>query len=149
MIKGARLTILEEGAMKMTNFGRVASGILLSIILFWVWYSVAADYGYSAVSGTYTLQRNGETSTLLLRPDRSFQQEVSHGENVERAQGSWRRVGQGGVVFSKEFLKTAGQEVRPDGEVDGEVEKRCLGLFVSIAFNPDRGGPTFHKKLFR
>lgn len=51
-------------------------------------------------------------------------------------------------MFSKEFLKVSGQEVRPDGQVDGEVRKR-LGLFLSIALNPDPGGPVFRKKLFR
>jgi hypothetical protein len=134
--------------MTRTIFARLALGILLSIILFWVWYSVAADYVYSAVAGTYTLQQSGETSTLVLRPDRSFLQEVTRAGRVERAQGSWRRIGEGGIVFSKEFLKMAGQEVRPDGEADGEVKKRCLGLLFSINLNPDPGGPTFRKKLF-
>ncbi|MFZ1005675.1 MAG: hypothetical protein WAN65_02485 [Candidatus Sulfotelmatobacter sp.] len=132
-----------------TTFARLSLGIVLSIILFWVWYSVAADYGYSAVAGTYTLQQSGEISTLVLRPDRSFQQEVTRAGKVDRAQGSWRRIGEGGIVFSKEFLKVAGQEVRSDGEADGQVEKRCLGLLFSITLNPDPGGPTFRKKLFR
>jgi hypothetical protein len=70
--------------MTRTIFARLALGILLSIILFWVWYSVAADYGYSAVAGTYTLQQSGETSTLVLRPDRSFLQEVTRAGRVER-----------------------------------------------------------------
>lgn len=132
-----------------TTLGRVALGILLSIILFWVWYSVAADYGYQAVSGTYILQRGDETSTLVLRPDHSFQQELSRPGQVERAQGSWRRIGEGGIVFSKEFLKVTGQEVRPDGQADGEVRKRCLGLLLSINLDPGPNGPTFHKKLLR
>jgi hypothetical protein len=132
-----------------TILGRLALVILLSIIVFWVWYSVAADYGYAAVSGTYTLQRGDETSTLVLRPDHSFQQEISRAGKVERAQGSWRRIGEGGIVFSKEFLRVAGEEVRPDGQADGEVKKRCLGLLLSINLNPSPNGPTFHKKLLR
>jgi hypothetical protein len=135
--------------MLKTTFARLSLGIVLLVVLFWVWYSVAADYGYSAVAGTYTLQQSGETSTLVLRSDHSFQQEVTRAGKVDRAQGNWRRIGEGGVVFSKEFLKVGGQEVRPDGEADGQVEKRCLGLLFSITLNPDPGGPTFHKKLFR
>jgi hypothetical protein len=128
---------------------RTALGILLSIILFWVWYRVAADYGYAAVSGTYVLHGGDETSTLILRPDHIFEQELSRSGKVERAQGSWRRIGEGGIVFSKEFLNVAGQEVRPDGQADGEVKKRCLGLLLSINLNPKPNGPTFHKKLLR
>ncbi len=127
---------------------RMLGGILLLAILFWVWYSVAADYSYGAVSGTYAFSLNGETSTLILNKDRSFKQELSREGKVERTQGSWRRLGEGGVVFSKEFLKVSGQEVRPDGQVDGEVRKR-LGLYLSVALNPDPGGPVFRKKLFR
>jgi hypothetical protein len=131
------------------TFARVGCGILLPIVLFWVWYSVAADYGYSAVSGTYTLQRSGEASTLVLRPDHSYRQEVVRAGRVEHAQGSWRRIGEGGVVFSNEFLKVTGQEIRADGQAYGYVKKRWLGLLMSIQFNPDPGGPTFHGKLLR
>src|ERR1700733_14315567 len=99
--------------MKLTTSVRVAAGLLLLILVFWVWYCVAADYSYGAVSGTYTLSLNGEMSTLILNKDRSFQQELSRDGKVERTQGSWRRLGEGGVVFSKEFLKVSGQEVRP------------------------------------
>jgi hypothetical protein len=127
---------------------RILWGICFLLILFWVSYSVVADYSYGAVSGTYTLTLNGETSTLILNKDRSFQQELSRNGKVERTQGSWRRLGEGGVVFSKEFLKVSGQEVRPDGQADGEVKKR-FGLFLSIDLNPDPGGPVFHKQSFR
>ena len=131
-----------------TAFTRVGIGILFAFILFWVWYSIAADYDYRAVSGTYILQRSGETSTLVLRPDRSFEQEVNRAGKLERAHGSWRRIGEGGLVFSKEFLKVEGQEVRPNGEADGYVEKRYLGLFLSVHLNPDADGPRFYQKLF-
>jgi hypothetical protein len=131
--------------MKIT---KTAIAILLLIALFWGWYSVAANYSYGAVSGTYRFRLNGEESTLVLNVNRSFHQELKHDGSVEHAQGTWRRLGEGGVVFSKEFLKVSGQETRPDGQADGEVKKR-LGLFLSIAFNPDPGGPVFHKELFR
>ena|SRR6202035_1176614 len=133
--------------MKANASVRVTGGILLLILVFWVWYSVAADYGYSAVSGTYTFRLNGEASTLVLRKDHTFQQELTHQGRVERAQGNWRRIGEGGVVFSKEFLRVSGQEVRPDGEADGEVQKRFLGLFLSIRFNPEPNGPSFYRKV--
>jgi hypothetical protein len=131
----------------MSKSVRTGWAILLAIVLFWGWYYIAADYSYGAVSGTYTLSLNGEKSTLILNQDRSFQQELSRDGKVERTQGTWRRLGQGGVVFSKEFLKVSGQEVRPDGQADGEVKKK-LGLFLSIRLNPDPGGPVLHKQPF-
>jgi hypothetical protein len=123
-------------------------GFLLAVVLFCVWYTVAANYSYGAVSGTYNFRENRETSTLILKEDRSFQQELSSNGKLESARGSWRRIGEGGVVFSKEFLRMTGQEVRSDGQADGEVKKK-FGLFLSIHLSPDPGGPVFHKQLFR
>jgi hypothetical protein len=112
------------------------------------WYSVASNYSYGAISGIYSFQFGAEESILVLKENRSFQQELKRNGSVEHAQGSGRRLGEGGVVFSKEFRKLSGQETRPDGQADGEV-KKSLGLFISIAFHPDPTGPVFHKKLFR
>jgi hypothetical protein len=126
----------------------LACGAVLLGVLFWVWYVWAADYGYAAVSGTYTFDGNGEHSTLVLLESRVFQQELRHSGTIKRAEGTWRRTGEGGVVFSKEILKVEGQRVRPDGQADGEVRKTFGGLIFSIVFNGDKGGPVFKKKLF-
>jgi hypothetical protein len=134
--------------MRIPKSVRISALIFLPVAVLWIWYMVAADYGYGAVSGTYVLRHDGEQSTLILKKDRSFQQVLSRQGKTESAQGRWRRVGEGGVVFSREFLKLTGQEVRADGEADGEVKKQCLGLFPSINFDPTPGGPTFHKRLF-
>lgn len=128
---------------------RLACSAVLLGLLFWVWYCWAADYGYSAVSGTYTFHDDREHSTLVLLESRVFQQELSHSGTVERAEGTWRRGGEAGVAFSKEFLKVAGQRVRPDGRAYGQVNKAFGGLFLSIVFDGDKGGPVFHKKMFR
>jgi len=133
--------------MKASKAVRFAGWSLIPIVVFWVWCMVAADYGYGAVSGTYTLRREGESSTLVLRRDRSFQQESSHaGKNV-RSQGTWRRFGEGGVAFSREFLKLSGQEIGDNGEVYGNVGKSFLGLRLWIAFEPDKGGPRLFRKM--
>jgi hypothetical protein len=136
--------------MRLNTSAKVSGGVLLAILLFWIWYSVAADYSYKAVSGTYDLRGSGETSTLVLKPDRSFQQDLVRAGKSEHAEGSWHRSGEGGIDFSKEFLKVTGQEMEPDGGFAGHIEK-SLGLFVSIELNanPAPGGPTFHKRLFR
>lgn len=127
---------------------RLACGTVLPALLFWVWYCWAADYGYTAVSGTYGFQGDGERSTLVLLQNRAFQQERSHAGNVDRAEGTWQRAGEGGVVFSKEFLKVTGQKVSLDGQARGEVKKTFGGMFLSIVLDGDKRPPVFHKKVF-
>jgi|SRR5580658_8334519 hypothetical protein len=134
----------------MNALWKASSGVLVTILLFCIWYSIAANFGYEAVSGTYTLRQNGEASTLILRPDHTFHQDLLTAERSEQAEGSWYRIGEGGIRFSKEFLKATGQETEPDGTTVGQV-KKTIGLFVRIELNanPVPGAPTFHKRLFR
>jgi hypothetical protein len=134
--------------VKAPKGARTAGWSLILIVMLWVWYMVAADYGYGAVSGTYTLRREGESSTLVLWRDRSFQQQLSHAGEDIRSQGTWRRSGEGGIEFSKEFLKVSGQQSCFGGKPCGVVVKR-LGLFLSIRLGQDGDGPIFRKKLFQ
>jgi hypothetical protein len=126
----------------------IGAGILV-LLIFCVWYWFAADYSYGAVSGTYAFQSNEESSVLMLRKDKVFLQErTSHGR-TERAQGTWRRVGEGGIVLSAEFLPVGQINARPDGSVDGEVQKSFLELIPSIVLWSDNyNGPRFHRMLF-
>jgi len=124
-------------------------GVFLILAFLWCWYMVAADYSYSAVSGTYMFHDDGESSTLVLRRDQSFQQDLNRDGKMAHVRGTWRRIGEGGVVFSKEFLKVKGQEVRSDGQADGEIEKRFPGFFPSIRFEPQFNGPRFTRRLFQ
>lgn len=126
----------------------VLVGILVAVA-FWFWYCWAADYGYSAVSGTYTFDGDGERCTLVPLENRVFRQELRHAGTVERAQGRWRRIGEGGVVFSKEFIKVGRQTVRQDGQADGEVRKTSGGLLLSIEFTGNDTGPVFRRRVFR
>jgi len=126
----------------------VCGGVGL-VVLVWVWYCWAADYGYGAVSGTYRFDQVGEHSTLVLQENREFRQEIRRPGAVERSQGTWRRIGEGGIVFSKEFLKVAGQNSRPDGQVDGEVRKAFWGGSLSIVFGQAENTAVFHKNSFR
>jgi hypothetical protein len=126
----------------------VGAGVL-AVLLVCVWYWFAADYSYSAVSGAYAFQSNEESSILMLRKDKVFLQErTSHGK-TERAKGTWRRVGEGGIVLSAEFLPVGQINARSDGSVDGEVQKSFLELIPSIVlWADDYNGPRFHRMLF-
>jgi len=134
--------------VKIPKLIRVFFGLLLALALFCGWYMVAANYDYGAVSGTYVYRRDNESSTLILRKDRTFsQQRISHGK-VEQAQGTWRRIGEGGVNFSKEFLTIGGIHSESDGSVYGEVQKSFLNLVPSVVLGDDRDkGPRFHLKF--
>jgi hypothetical protein len=140
----------EEIVMKIPKSVRIVGWIFLSFAVFSIWYWVAADYSYSAVAGTYTFQSNGETSTLILKKDQSFQQVLTRQGKVERVQGTWRRIGEGGVNFSKEFLPVGNVQVSPDGSTYGVVQKHFFGLIPSIVLGENRNhGPIFHIQLFR
>lgn len=116
----------------MKNLARVGGVFLLVFVCLVFWYVVASDYGDSVASGTYHLAQNGETSTLVLKPGHSFEQELSRSGRTEHAEGNWRRLGAGGISFSKEFLRISGQELDPDGTAFGDMHKR-LGFLVSLS----------------
>ena len=54
-----------------------------------------------------------------------------HG-GVKRATGTWHRIGEGGIEFSKEFLVVSGQEPGADGSAYADMHKD-FGLFVSLS----------------
>src|ERR1035441_3755854 len=108
--------------------------LFVVLICFVLWYTVASDYGDGVTSGTYHLAQNGETSTLVLKPDHTFQQELNKLGNVKRAAGTWRRFGEGAIEFSKECVRVSGQELGQDGTPYGEIHKR-FGLLVSLTLN--------------
>jgi hypothetical protein len=95
------------------------------------WFVVASDNSDASASGTYRLARNGLTSTLILLPDHSFRQEVSDSKEIQRAEGSWRRVGQGGVVFSRDFLTFPGEQRGEDGTAFSDMERR-FGILIRL-----------------
>lgn len=122
--------------------------ILIIVVLFVAWYTLAANYDYGALSGTYVFQQNSESCTLHLRRDRTFSEELTRAGNSHTVEGTWRRYGEAHVSFSSSFLNVAGEELNAAGEAHGQFDK-TLGLFPHLTLAPVPGGPTFHKKLFR
>jgi hypothetical protein len=103
--------------------------VVLSCLL--AWAVVAMDYGDSVAIGVYRFSRDGESSTLTLRPDHTFHQVLRHGSDERQADGTWRKVGEGGFSFSKDFLVVAGDEPGPDGTTFSDMQK-LLGLYPSL-----------------
>jgi len=118
----------------MKNAVRAAGVAILLVLGFVLWYSMASNYGDGVVSGAYSLAQNGEVSTLILKRDHSFQQEMIRSGNVQRAAGTWRRIGESGIAFSKEFLLISGQEPGADGTAYGDIHK-ALGFRVYLTLS--------------
>jgi hypothetical protein len=117
--------------MATKNIVRISS-ILLLLVLSFIWLVEAMDYGDSVAAGTYHFARGGEASTLVLSPDHTFKQQLTRSGQTSHAEGTWRRLGEGGINFSKDFLVVSGDEPEPDGTTFSELRK-TLGLFPSLA----------------
>lgn len=117
---------------------------LISALVFW--YCIAADYDYSALSGMYTFQRGQEKCVLHLYENRTFVQKITAGNSKRTARGTWRRVGEGGVALSSDFLHIEGQKPGPSGENYGHFEK-LAGISPVLTLDPVPGGPQFHRSM--
>jgi hypothetical protein len=145
----------------MERKARIASLSFFAVLFaFSVWWLFAANYDYSALAGTYVFRGDGVTSTLLLRKDATFHQTVQQNGQNRQADGQWRRIGEGGVNFSIEFLRVPGAQTfieQQPGHGDGTVAdnefygefKKFLGIYPSLHLDGEPHGPVFHKKLFR
>ncbi|MGH9596740.1 MAG: hypothetical protein ACRD3K_08090 [Edaphobacter sp.] len=115
----------------MKNLGRASAAFVLFILCFGGSFIFASDYGDGVISGAYRLAQNDELSTLILKPDHTFQQDLTRDGSTKHAKGSWRHLGEGGIALSKEFLRVSGQEPGADGTAYGEIHKP-LGFLVSL-----------------
>jgi hypothetical protein len=133
--------------MKVRTRALTAGGVLLLIVALCVWYSIAANYDYGALSGTYTFRGNAEICTLRLHADRTFEQELSHSGEIQKSQGQWHRYGESHVSFSSEFMKLSGEELNAEGEAHGEFDK-VIGIFPTLVLAPVPNGPKLRKRSF-
>lgn len=131
--------------LKRKRLACVGGAVILAIVAFAGWYSIAANYDYGALAGTYIFNRDGERCTLSLRSDRTFSEELNRSGNVQVAQGQWHRSGEAHVSFSPEFLRVSGQELDASGQAHGQFDK-ALGLHPYLTLAPLPGGPIFRKK---
>jgi hypothetical protein len=125
---------------------RLGAGVFLLLILAFVWYSIAANYDYSILSGTYVFNGNGESCTLNLRADGTFEQKVNRSGEIQISHGYWRRYGEAHVSFSSEFMKLSGEEMNTEGQAHGQFEK-IIGLFPTLTLAPIPSGPRFRKEF--
>jgi hypothetical protein len=120
---------MKAGLMTAIRISALVIGALVVLwFCFGLWYVIATDYGDNVVSGTYCLAQNGEVSTLVVKPDHTFQQQLTRAGKVAKATGTWRTFGEGHVAFSTEFIVVSGQELGANRTAYGEFHK-TLGLF--------------------
>ena len=135
------------------------AGLLIALLAGWCWYCIAANYDYSALAGTYVFHGGDVTSTLLLRKDASFHQTLEQNGLTRQSDGQWQRIGEGGVVFSSQFLRVPGVRTfieRDPGHGDGSVAdvefyghfQKFVGIYPSLYLDGQPNGPAFHKQLF-
>jgi hypothetical protein len=129
---------------KVKALKRVGIGLLL-LVVFGVWYSIAANYDYGALAGTYVFQGTDETCKLYLGADRTFVEEIIRSGQTQKSAGHWNRYGEAHVSFSSEFLKLSNEELDASGQAHGQFDK-TLGLFPTLVLAPLPDGPRFHKK---
>jgi hypothetical protein len=110
------------------------------------------------LAGTYTFHNANISTILVLKPDLTFTQQLSADGQTKHAQGTWHRVGEGGVVFSGDFLRLPGQRSYADSpgsdeaswphpEFSGEFHK-VLTVYPEIWLEGVPAGVALHKKLF-
>jgi hypothetical protein len=107
---------------------KAAALLLGAFAVFWFGYIWIADYGDAVASGTYQALADGQETTLVLRPDHTFHQtRVSSGVPVH-GDGTWRRIGEGGLVFSGAVLVLPHQRLMPNGDAYATLNKlRAFG----------------------
>lgn len=126
---------------------KAVAGFLVVVVIFWFGYSWIADYGDGVASGTYEALVEGQRTTLLVRPDHTFHQtRVSGGVSAE-ADGTWRRIGEGGLVFSG-MLALPRQRLMPNGDAYAELYKTCGIWPPFISLDSTETSPILRKRLF-
>lgn len=116
----------------MNSRAATTSIVLATFVALLCFWGIAAfNYGDEVAVGTYHFAHTNVTCELILKPDHSFVEGLKSGAYSDRAEGSWRRVGEGGISFSNSFLAVPGEVIEPDGTTFADMHK-VLGLFVRL-----------------
>jgi hypothetical protein len=132
--------------------------LFLALALFCVWWCLAANYDYDALSGTYAYRDSNINSVLILKPDRTFTQRLTQGGQQRTAVGTWSRFGEGSVAFSGSFLRLPRQQSYTDKfgpgadaltapDFGGHFEK-VFTLYPELQLDAKPENLVFHRKLF-
>jgi hypothetical protein len=135
----------------MTALGLTTRAVALFlgvIAILWFGYIWVADYGDGAASGTYQAIADGQRTTLVLRPDHTFQQTQVGSRITVQGEGTWRRLGEGGLVFSGTILPLPNQRLMPNGDAYATLNKTAGIWPPFISLDSTTTAPIYRKSLF-
>jgi len=106
------------------------------------------DFSDWKVAGKYVSDSSAVRNSLRLKPDHSFEQEMTINGQTTRANGTWRRFGRAGVAFSNSFLGASPAAV-VDNNVYGTLDSTFGFITLILDSRYDTTPARFHKQLFR
>jgi hypothetical protein len=133
--------------MKAPGKAKAGAWFLAIVSMLWFGYMWVADYGDGVTAGTYEALVDGQRSTLLLRRDHTFHQTRLGGGVSAETDGTWRRIGEGGLVFSGGMLPLPRQLLMPNGDAYATLYK-SYGIWPFMSLDSSTTSPIFRKSLF-
>lgn len=135
--------------MKALILTTKAVALFLGVMaIFWFGYIWVADYGDGVVSGTYEALADGPRTTLVLKPDHTFHQTRVSKSGPMQGDGTWRRIGEGGLVFSGAILALPHQRLMPNGDAYATLNKTGGIWPPFISLDSTTTAPIYRKSLF-
>jgi hypothetical protein len=111
-----------------------------------VWWWMSWDFSDQFVAGKYIARSKGQRTILVLNSDHSFTKESSaEGTAAVHANGTWRRIGRGGIVFSQSFLRSS-NTVTGGNEIYGTLDN-TFGLWT-LTLKPEYNDQAKYHKLW-
>jgi hypothetical protein len=132
----------------LVTVAKATAGFLVVVAIFWFGYIWIADYGDAVASGTYEAVVDGQKSILLLRPNHTFHQIRVVGGVSAEANGTWSRIGEGGLVFSGGMLVIPRQRLMPNGDGYATLYKTGGIWPPFISLDSTETSPILRKSLF-
>jgi hypothetical protein len=129
----------------MNKSTRQVTGVIAILLACLVWWWMSWDFSDQFVAGKYIAKSKGQRAILILNADHSFTQEIRADAATIHANGSWRRIGEGGIVFSENFLRSSGADTR-DKEIYGNLDN-TFG-FWTLTLNPKYNDQTAYHKIW-
>jgi len=142
----------QELSANGTAYGEIHKtlGFLVSLTLTQYhveWYGRVDPSPDNMVAGTYVGDEEGVSATLILKPDHTFEQAVSHLSVANHAKGGWSTNQNGDIVFSKTFLKASGEALNGN-ETASSLRPKGSNLQIEVAATSKSGVPTYQKRQF-
>jgi len=63
-------------------------GILVILLAFLLWWSIASNYDYGSLAGTYVLRNGKITCALHLRTDQTYTEQLTTKTGIQKANGN-------------------------------------------------------------